>query len=142
MEVNPSAEPPVCKIADYGKLRYAESKKRSTSKHGSELKEVNVGLKISEHDLQVKINQAKKFLAKGHKVKFNLPLRGREKSFEDSLGVNLINKIIGLLAEVGVVEQKSKGLVGNRLFVIITPSRGKAKIQEIQRTHAKETKNS
>ncbi len=112
---------------DFGKLRYEQSKKKPSSKSGGELKEIGVSLKISDHDLGVKIKQAKKFLERGNKVKFNLVLRGREKTFENSLAINLLDKISSLLSEDGQIEQKSKSLVGNKMFVIISALRGKAK---------------
>jgi len=126
VEVNPRANPPVCKIMDYGKLMYEQRKKKPQSK-GSELKEIGISMKISDHDLTFKVKQARKFLEKGHKVKFNLPLRGREKSFKDTRAVEVLNRIIELISDCGIVEQRSKGLVGNRLFVIISPSKGKQK---------------
>jgi len=140
VEVDPVSQPPVCKVMDFGKLRYEQSKKRAQSKPSGELKEIGVSLKISKHDLEFKIKQAKKFLEKGHKVKFNLPLRGREKSFQDTKAVEIIDEIIRLMSDDGVVETKSKGMIGNRLFVIISPSRKKTKKVGAQDKGGKETK--
>ena len=141
VEVDPVTQPPVCKVMDFGKLRYEQSKKRGQSKPGGELKEIGVSLKISKHDLDFKIRQAKRFLEKGHKVKFNLPLRGREKSFQDTKAVEIMDEIIRLMSDDGVVETKSKGMIGNRLFVIISPLRKKAKKVGVQNKGGKETKN-
>ncbi len=140
VEVNPVADPPVCKMMDFGKLRYEQSKKRVTAK-GGELKEIGISLKISPHDLEVKVRQGKKFLEKGNKVKFNLPLRGREKTFEKSLATNLLKKVAELMLDVGTVEQMSKGMVGNRLFVIISPSRGSKKRESETVRYENETKD-
>jgi translation initiation factor IF-3 len=126
VEVNPNESPPVCKMIDFGKLKYQERKKRTTSKSGGgELKELGLSMKIGDHDLETKVNQAKKFLERGYKVRFNLLLRGREKSYHDTLAQALLDRIIQMLAEEGNVDSRSKGLVGNRLFVIITASRKK-----------------
>lgn len=86
MEVNPMANPPVTKIVDYGKFEYkqkkAEQKIKSAHKK-QELKNIKIGLKTSTHDLEVKAGQADKFLAKGHKVRLEIFLRGREKAHRD-----------------------------------------------------------
>lgn len=86
VEVNPVANPPVAKIVDYGKLEYrqrkAEQKIKSAHKK-QELKNIKIGLKTSAHDLEVKAGQADKFLKKGHKVRLEIFLRGREKAHRD-----------------------------------------------------------
>jgi len=127
VEVAPGEQPPVCRVMDYGKLRYDMKKKRAHSARGGGggLKEVGLSMKISDHDLGVKIRQATKFLAKGYKVKFNLKLRGREKSFKDSLAVGVLDRIVEMMSDVGAVDQRSKGMIGNRLFVIITGLRSR-----------------
>ncbi len=126
VEVSPNENPPVCKMVDYGKLKYQEKKKRTVAKSGGgELKELGLSMKIGDHDLETKVNQAKKFLERGFKVRFNLLLRGREKAYHDTLAQGLLDRIIAMLAEEGIVDSRSRGLVGNRLFVIITASRKK-----------------
>ncbi len=126
VEVSPNETPPVCKMVDYGKLKYQEKKKRTVAKSGGgELKELGLSMKIGDHDLETKVNQAKKFLDRGFKVRFNLLLRGREKSYHDTLAQALLDRIIGMLSDVGIVDSGSRGLVGNRHFVIITASRKK-----------------
>ena|GEM_PF-269110 len=125
VEVAPGEQPPVCRVMDYGKLRYDQKRKRAQASRGGggELKELGLSMKISDHDLGVKIRQAEKFLEKGHKVKFNLMLRGREKSFQDSLAPQLLDRIIEMMSDRGAVDQRSSRMIGNRLFVIIAPSR-------------------
>ena len=126
VEVGPTETPPVCKIMDFGKLKYRERRKRAAAKSGGgELKELGLSMKISDHDLAVKVKQAKQFLERGHKVKFNLQLRGREKSFQDTLALKLLDRIVELMADAGSVDSRSRGLVGNRLFVIISASKRK-----------------
>lgn len=130
VEVAANEQPPVCRVMDYGKLRYDMKRKRaqaSRSGGGGELKELGLTMKISNHDLGVKIRQAKKFLEKGYKVKFNLLMRGREKSFQDSLAPSLLDRIVELLSDAGVVDQRSSRMIGNRLFVIIAPSRSRGR---------------
>lgn len=93
LEVNPAANPPVAKILDYGKFEYhqrkAERKIKTTHKN-QELKIVRIGLKTSAHDAGVKAGQADKFLQKGHKVKLEIFLRGREKAHRDLAKQKLI----------------------------------------------------
>jgi translation initiation factor IF-3 len=130
VEVGPSENPPVCKMMDYGKLKYQERKKRSGTKQaGGELKELGLSMKIDGHDLETKMNKARKFLDRGFKVKFNLLLRGREKAFQDTLAVELLDRIVEAMSDVGAVDSRSRGLVGNRLFVIITASKRKGSKQ-------------
>ncbi len=132
VEVGPNENPPVCRMMDFGKLKYRERKKRSSSKQGAggELKEIGVSMKISDHDLDVKIKRARKFLERGHKVKFNLLLRGREKAFQDTLALKQIERIIEMMSDVAVVDSRSKGMVGSRLFVIMAASKGKPSREE------------
>ncbi|OGK10503.1 MAG: translation initiation factor IF-3 [Candidatus Riflebacteria bacterium RBG_13_59_9] len=129
VEVGPNENPPVCKMIDFGKLKYRERKKRASAKQGGgggELKEIGLSLKIGDHDFDVKIARAKKFIQRGFKVKFNLLLRGREKAFQDTLGQQLLDRVTEMMFDVGAVDSRSRGLVGNRLFVIISPSKRKA----------------
>ena len=82
VEISPNAEPPVCKIANYGKYLYSQSKKekKMAKPKGGELKEIRLTFKISPHDMEIRANQAKKFLDGGDKIKINMSLRGREKA--------------------------------------------------------------
>lgn len=82
VEVSPLAEPPVCKIIDYGKFQYQQSRSEKKIKN-VETKGVRLSLKIGQHDIEVKRKQVEKFLSKGHSVKIELRLRGREKAFKD-----------------------------------------------------------
>jgi translation initiation factor IF-3 len=113
VEVGPDANPPVCKIMDYGKFRYEKEKKAKLSRKKqkiSELKELNIRPKIDEHDYQVKIKNALRFLNDGDRVKVIVRFRGREEAFKDR-GRDLLNRIIEDLKEVSKVEQdiKSEG---------------------------------
>lgn len=107
VEVAPNANPPVARIIDFGKYLYQREKnlqKQKKHKIGS-LKEVRFGLKTSTHDREIKINRARKFLEKKHKVKINLKLVGREMAFLPR-GFALIDEIAKSLADVGNPEEK------------------------------------
>lgn len=121
-------QPPVCRLMDYGKLQYEQKKKRRESSKASSssvLKELSISLKIANHDLETKVKQAQNFLQKGHKVKFNLILKGREKSFASTLGVKQLEKVAQIFEGMAVVERRSDQLVGNRIFIILMPIKGK-----------------
>jgi translation initiation factor IF-3 len=97
VEVAANASPPVCRIMDYGKFKYQEKKHRGKAKK-TETKEIRIRLSTSPHDLEFKINQAKRFLKKGNKVRIFLHLRGREKAHQD-LGREKIKTFIENLSE-------------------------------------------
>ena len=79
VEVGPNAKPPVCRILDYGKFKYEQEKKTQKSKNKSgELKEVRLGVNIEEHDYNTRLQQAKKFIDKGHKIRVTVKMTGRE----------------------------------------------------------------
>jgi len=85
IQVTEKAEPPVCKIMDYGKYQYQLQKKEKAVKvkHAGEMKGIRLGFNISLHDMEVKANQAQKFLKKGNKVRIEMRLRGREKALQN-----------------------------------------------------------
>lgn len=120
IEVTAAAVPPVVKILDYGKFLYQlkkdDRKTRAKSK-GGEMKEVRISLRIGTHDLQVKVERAKKFLAEGDRVKANLRFRGRENAHKE-LGFERMREFVTLLGEDAVVEQPAK-VLGNILICII-----------------------
>ena len=122
VEVSPTATPPVCKIMDYGKFKYQiakkthEAKKKQTVIH---IKEMKLGLKIEEHDLQFKLKHLKGFLEEGNKVKVIIMFKGREVLHID-MGEKLAQKIIENLKEVGQIEQKSR-FDGRNIVMIFAP---------------------
>lgn len=97
VEVAPKARPPVCRIMDYGKFRYDQSKKKDHSKQ-TIIKTITLRPKTDEHDLETKLSQASKFLAKGNKVKFVMRMRGRERA-HTGLWVEKLRKIIARMEE-------------------------------------------
>lgn len=124
VEVSPLSKPPVCRIMDYGKWKYQQNKKeqkaRSHSKQ-SELKEVRLRPKIDQHDLNIKIEKAKEFLADGDKVQFTMLFRGREMAHQD-IGLQTLKNIRTELAEVSKVEAEPR-LMGKRITMVLAPER-------------------
>ena len=123
VEVAPNVEPPVCKLMDFGKLKYKQKKRQKESHRVQQLKEITVSLKISSHDLETKVNQMRKFLLQGHKVKLNVHMRGREKEYAGTLGAAMMNRVEEILMDAAQVERKSGKLVGNRIHMILAPGK-------------------
>ena len=121
-EVAPNANPPVCKIIDYGKYQYhqkkVETKHRKMQKK-TEVKGVRMGFKTGEHDMQVKARQAMKFLKAGNAVKVSLIFRGREAAYKH-LAIEKMEKFAEGLSEVGKIDTPPKKQ-GNTLLMILTP---------------------
>lgn len=110
VEIAPDTNPPVCKIMNYGKFLYTQSKQQRLHKAKQkkvELKALRIGFKIETHDLDVKLKQAYKFLEQGHKVKLDMYLRGREKAFANQAGIKMQN-ILNSLPETIRLEQELK----------------------------------
>ena len=124
VEVAKTASPPVCRVMDYGKLVYQAKKKKSHSKAATSLKEMSFSMKIGPHDIETKMRKAREFLDKGHKLRINLILRGRERAYADTKGKEQLNRLCTMLEDVGTVEQRSRGMVGNRMSAILSPKRG------------------
>ncbi|MCS5624066.1 MAG: translation initiation factor IF-3 [Candidatus Marinimicrobia bacterium] len=121
MEVSPNSDPPVCKILNYGKLKYEEKKKIQINKkkqHVIKIKEIRLRPRIEDHDLMTKLNMGKKFLSDGCKLKITLIFRGRELSRID-LGKIVMDRVLAELDEIAEVE-KDIPLEGRRMSVILT----------------------
>ena len=121
MEVSPNSDPPVCRIVNYGKLKYEEKKKIQINKkkqHVIKIKEIRLRPRIEDHDLMTKLNMGKKFLSDGCKLKITLIFRGRELSRID-LGKDVMDRVIQELAEIADIE-KDIPLEGRRMSVIMT----------------------
>jgi translation initiation factor IF-3 len=122
VEISPTATPPVCKIMDYGKFRYQLAKKAHEAKKKQtvvQVKEMKLGLKIEEHDLQVKLRHMKEFLTDGDKVKITVMFRGREILHKDK-GEILAFKIIEQLKGIGDLEGKPR-FDGRNIIMIFAP---------------------
>jgi translation initiation factor IF-3 len=123
MEVAPNAVPPVCRIVDYGKFRYEQTKKDREARKNqkqAELKEVRLKPKTDDHDLEVKAKQARKFLLAGDKVKFTVRFRGRE-IFHPDIGREMLEQMAEELRDVATVEQRPL-MEGRALSLMLAPS--------------------
>lgn len=126
VNISPKAEPPVCKIMDYGKYVFDMAKREKDARKNQkivETKEVRLTLGIEDHDLQVKLKNARKFLAGGDKVKVTVKFYGREMNFTSS-GEELINKVAAELQNEGDMEKRPK-MEGRRMTVMFSPKSAK-----------------
>ena len=124
VKIAPKAQPPVCKIIDYGKYRYELARKEKEAKKKQktvEVKEVRISPNIDTNDLNTKVNNAKKFIAKGNKVKVTLRFRGREMAHMQQ-GKHILDDFAEMLAEVAVVEKPAK-LEGRSMSMVLTEKR-------------------
>lgn len=122
VEVSPDAKPPVCKIIDYGKLKYREQKSKKEAKKKQktiEVKEIKMRPGIDTHDYQVKVKALSKFVAGGNKVKVSMRFRGREMEHQN-LGFNLLKKLIQEVSEIAKVEVPPKS-EGKQIMMILVP---------------------
>ncbi|MFH1991153.1 MAG: translation initiation factor IF-3 [Pseudomonadota bacterium] len=122
VEISPNANPPVCKIMDYGRYKYELTKKKQDAKKKQstfQLKEIKVRPKTGDHDLRTKINHIKKFLEKKDKVKVTVMFRGREITLSN-LGRELLEKIIQETEEVASLEQHPK-FEGRTMIMVLSP---------------------
>lgn len=130
VEVAPTAQPPVCRLLDYGKYRYEQTKKerdaRKTQKVIS-IKEVRLRPKIDDNDLKTKSKQARGFLEEGHKVKMSVLFRGRELAHTD-IGRDLLNQMSDLLKDAAVIEQSPK-MEGKNMTMMLSKQAGKGQGQ-------------
>ena len=124
VEVSPTAEPPVCKIMDYGKYRYRVSKKQHDARKSQaviHVKEIRLRPKTEEHDVQVKVKHIKKFLEKQDKVKISILFRGREIAFTD-IGRRIMNEIKSELTDDCIIDQEPR-LEGRNMVMIVSPKK-------------------
>jgi translation initiation factor IF-3 len=122
VEVAPQAIPPVCRIMDYGKFKYQQSKKQQEARRRQttiQVKEIKVRPKIEEHDMGFKLKNSRRFLTEGDKVKISVIFRGREIAHTDR-GIRILAQMAEALADVGTVEQAPK-LEGRNMFMLISP---------------------
>ncbi len=122
VEVAPQAIPPVCRIMDYGKFKYQQSKKQQEARRRQttiQVKEIKVRPKIEEHDMGFKLKNSRRFLGEGDKVKISVIFRGREIAHTDR-GIRILAQMAEALGDVGTVEQAPK-LEGRNMFMLITP---------------------
>jgi translation initiation factor IF-3 len=124
VEVSPTAQPPVCKIMDYGKYRYRVSKKQHDAKKSQaviHIKEIRLRPKTEEHDVEVKVKHIKKFLEKQDKVKISMMFRGREIAFTE-IGRRIMEKIKSELINDCIIDQEPR-LEGRNMVMIVAPKK-------------------
>ncbi len=122
IEVSPTAVPPVCRISDYGRLKYEQAKKDKDARKKQknyELKEVKLRPKIETHDYEVKARMAERLLADGSKVKVTIMFRGREITYT-SFGKRLLDRMTADMTNIAIVERDAK-LEGKNMFLILAP---------------------
>lgn len=122
VEVAPQSQPPVCRIMDYGKFKYEQSKRAKQARkkhHLVHLKEVKLRPKIEEHDIQFKLKHARSFLEEGNKVKFTIYFRGREITHKE-FGNQLLDRMVEELKDIAAVEQPAR-LEGRNLVMMMIP---------------------
>lgn len=122
VEVAPTADPPVCRIMDYGKFKYEQSKREKESRKGSkhsELREVRMRVKIDEHDIDFKARTARKLLAEGDKVKVSVMFRAREITHPE-IGRELLDKFYEKIRDVSTLE-RNPAMEGRMMSIIVTP---------------------
>lgn len=122
VEISPTAKPPVCKIMDFGKYRYEQTRKAKEAKKNQKqvvIKEVKVTARIDTHDLETKMGQIEKFLSKENKVKVTLVLFGRER-MHATLGIDTLNEIAEKIAEVADADKKYNE---KQKHIILTPKK-------------------
>lgn len=120
VEISPNADPPVCKIIDWGKYNYQRTKQQQKNRQRAktlDMKQMRFGLKIGQHDLEIKMNKVTKFLEAGHKVKITIFYRGREQAHKE-LGFKLAEKVIADFGDTIVVDQQPQ-LAGRQLNFVI-----------------------
>jgi len=122
VEVDPNSNPPVCRIMDYGKFRYKQSKKIHEAKKSQttfQVKEVKIRPNTEEHDIEYKVGHIKRFLGSGNKAKVCIVFKGREIAYRE-MGVNILNRIAEEVKDMGIVEQQPK-LEGRNMAIVIAP---------------------
>ena len=136
IEIAPTATPPTCKIMDYGKWKYENKKKEKEAKKKQSvitIKEIQVRPRTDDHDLEVKMRHARRFLLDGDKVKVNLRFLGREMAHQE-FGVKTLKRFESLLMDVALVETPAK-MEGKQMFLMLAPD--PVKVKEYLKTHAK-----
>lgn len=122
VEVSPTATPPVCRIMDYGKFRYLQKKKvQESRKHQTQVlvKEVKLGSRTSEHDIDFKVNHIRRFLEKKQRVKVSVLFRGREITHPE-IGREMLDKVVEKVQDIGSAEGQAR-LEGRNMSIVMVP---------------------
>jgi len=135
IEIAPTAKPPTCKIMDYGKYKYENKKKEHQARKNQQvivIKEIQLRPRTDQHDLEVKMRHARRFLLDGDKVKVNLRFYGREMAHQE-LGMQLLDRVSKTLSDIAMIEVPPK-MEGRQLFVLFAPD--PAKVKELEKAKA------
>ena len=122
VKISPNAQPPVCKVMNYGKFKFEQIKRQKEARKNQkvvELKEIWLSMTIDVGDLNVKAKQAQKFLASGNKIKVSIRMRGRQNAHSD-LGMEVMNKFYQLIENQAIIEKKPL-LEGRNILMILAP---------------------
>jgi translation initiation factor IF-3 len=128
VKIVPDAKPPVCKIMDYGKFKYEQSKREKEARKNQRIiniKEIRMNPNIEEHDFQVRVKNAQRFLKDGDKVKVTIKFRGREIT-HTKLGEEVLKKMADSVQEIGFIE-KQPLIEGRNMIMVLSPKQNKAK---------------
>ncbi len=126
VEVSPNAEPPVCRIMDYGKFKYEQARKEREARkhqHAAEMKEMKFHANVGDHDFDTKVKHILGFLEDGIKVKCSLFFRGRENAHRE-LGFDVMNRVLKACAELAQTDMLPR-LIGNSIVMVLSPKSGK-----------------
>ncbi len=124
VEVAPTSDPPVCRIMDYGKWQYEQKRKlreahKKNVRHTATLKEIRLRPETDKHDLDIKVNHAREFLEKGHKVQFTMFFRGRQMLHRDH-GYEVLEQITASLEDLAKIERPAR-MSGRRMTLLVVP---------------------
>lgn len=124
--ISPNAEPPVCKIIDYGKFKFDQAKRLKEQRKAQktvDIKEVQLSMTIDKHDVEIKAKHAQRFLSDGDKVKVSIRMRGRQQA-RPEIGVEIMNSFSEMVKDFGTVE-KVPEIMGRNIFMILAPIKTK-----------------
>lgn len=122
--ISPNAEPPVCKIMDYGKFKFEQNKRLREQRKAQkivEIKEVQLSMTIERHDMETKARHANKFLQEDNKVKVTIRMRGRQQA-RPTMGIDVMREFFELVAENGTIEKEPE-IMGRTITMIVVPSK-------------------
>jgi len=125
VEISPNADPPVCRIMDYGRFKYEQEKREKAARKAhvaTRVKEIKFHANVDEHDYQTKVRHLREFIAEGHRVKVSLFFRGRENAHQE-LGFEIMNRVLRDCSDV-VSPDQVPTKVGRALIMMLAPRRG------------------
>ncbi len=131
VEVSPNAEPPVCRVMDFGKFKYEQARKEREARkhqHAAEMKEIKFHANVADHDFETKMNHIRGFIEKGMKVKCSLYFRGRENAHRE-LGFEVMKRVVTGIEEIAAPDMPPK-LLGNSIIMVLGPRAGKPQSRE------------